>query len=1005
MTSTPSPPTAPLRPIHWICLTHLLLLTSLSAANPTITLQVSSETAPSTGGTAQFKIYLTQPALVSTASISMTFDPTIFGQILNVAAFSATGDQAGYANINGQQLTASFSSSSASFGQLPALPIFVVTVAVLPEPQAPPPPPPGTAIPAQPKDPAGYPTVAVTVDPTQSPWQDQQGNTYTVNVNPGTLTLNGSLSIQSATPGGGFLPGGTVVSINGTGFDESTTATIDGVSIAATQFVSAQQINVVLGGDMELTGKHLHVTTASQQSDFFCSLPSIPANVTSSIFPILPFATYTNVSWQYVVEGAYAEQVALLNPTIFPVTVTFFFVNSSSITTVSSPLTIPPGELYWLNATTFSNGLGALAMLSSAPIRMLEYQVLEGQINLQPPTLLAALLPPITALVEPTVSPSAAAWTWQIGAPAPSPMTVYVRGGFPFTAVSSVPWVSVTPAQGTEPATLTLTPNVSSLGAGSYSGSVTIHNIVPAVLASFVQDIVIPVTLQVGATAFITVQGPGPISVPAGSTTPVIATFNVTTAGAVASIAVAESTSSGGNWLSAGTATGFAPGGVTVTVDPTGLAAGSYAGIIVVYGPLNHVIVPVQINVGLNSSGANPTTLTFALAAGTTTPGPQSNILSGSYSSVSVTTQSGGNWLAASFLGSNDLFTTASAVGLSPGTYLGTLTLTSTSGATSQIQVTLTVLTPSAPLTVTPATVSLISEAGQYVTQIFNVSSSPSTLFSFSVSTPGVERWWYGGLASSPYTPSTVTLTFISSQPGIHYGTAVFTSGSNTVTIPILLNVLATSATSQAILGSVVSAASGLPGPIAPGEIIAIYGTGLGISTGFTIGRGGCCPYTTVQIDGSTVDPIYASAKQLNVIVPSGTPSAGTATLQVSILGGSPTATWQIPLAPSAPAIFTLSGSGVGPGAIVNQDGTINSPSNPAPRGTAIEIYATGIAAPATVTIGGVNAQVLYTGNEVQGLVQINAMIPQSLTPGTALPVVLTIGGATSQAGVTVAVQ
>ena len=153
------------------------------------------------------------------------------------------------------------------------------------------------------------------------------------------------------------------------------------------------------------------------------------------------------------------------------------------------------------------------------------------------------------------------------------------------------------------------------------------------------------------------------------------------------------------------------------------------------------------------------------------------------------------------------------------------------------------------------------------------------------------------------------------------------------------------------------------------------------------------------------MDPIYASAKQLNVIVPSGTPSAGTATLQVSILGGSPTATWQIPLAPSAPAIFTLSGSGVGPGAIVNQDGTINSPSNPAPRGTAIEIYATGIAAPATVTIGGVNAQVLYTGNEVQGLVQINAMVPQSLTPGTALPVVLTIGGATSQAGVTVAVQ
>ena len=115
MTTHPLAARAPFRHTCWILLTHsLLLASSLRAANPAITLQVSNETAPSTGGTAQFKISLTAPALVSTANISMTFDPTIFGPILNVAAFSATGDQAGYANVNGQQLTASVSSSSAS---------------------------------------------------------------------------------------------------------------------------------------------------------------------------------------------------------------------------------------------------------------------------------------------------------------------------------------------------------------------------------------------------------------------------------------------------------------------------------------------------------------------------------------------------------------------------------------------------------------------------------------------------------------------------------------------------------------------------------------------------------------------------------------------------------------------------------------------------------------------------------------------------------------------------
>jgi uncharacterized protein (TIGR03437 family) len=1005
------------RHISWVTFIQLLLLalvpSSLCGANPTLTLQVSSETAPP-GGTAQFKISLSAPALVSTASISMTFDPAIFGPILNVAAFSATGDQAGYANVNGQQLTASVSSSSASLGQLPDLPIFVVTVQLL---QA------VTPAPA-----------AVTVDPTQSPWQDQQGNTYTVNVNSGTLTLSGSLSIQSVTTGGGVLPSGTVVTIAGTGFDASTTATIDGVSIASTQFVNARQINLTLGGAMELTGKHLRVTTgAGLQSDFFCSLPSVPANVTSPIFPLLPFATYTNVAWQYPVEGDYSEFAALLNQTLSPVTVTFFFVNSSSRVTVAPSITIPSGELYWLNTATFSSGLGALAMLSSAPIRMLEYQVfIAPPYGIFPPTLLAALLPPITALVEPTVSPSAAAWTWQIGAPAPSPMTVYVRGGFPFTAVSSVPWVSVSPAQGTEPATLTLTPNVSTLGAGSYSGTVTIQNVVPQGLTQFVQDVAIPVSLQVGATAFITAEPPGLFSLPAGSTTPVVGTFGVSTTGATAQISVSVNTGSGGNWLAATPTTGFAPGTVTVTINPTGLATGAYGGVVVVQGPLNSVTVPVQINVGLNSSGANPSTLTFALATGTASPGPQSQILSGSYSTISVATQSGGNWLTASLLGNNNLFTSASAVGLSPGTYFGTITLTSTTGGTLQIQVTLTVLTLSAPLTVTPTSVSLTAQAGQLIAQTFNVGSNPSALVNFTVSTPGVERWWYGGLASSPYTPSTVTLTFLSTQPGTHYGSATFTSGSNSVTVPIVLTVAA-SATSPPTLASVVNAASGLASAISPGEIITLYGTGLGLTTPQVVtippgGRGGdVIAYTNVLIDNGTADLLYDSSGQLNVILPSGVGSTSTATVQVQIAGTFSTATWSIPLALSAPAIFTLSGSGIGPGAIVNQDGSINSASNPAPRGTAIQIYATGggptsptsvagdvasgaanLTLPVTLTIGGVNAQVLYAGNapgEVVGLVQINAMIPQTLVPGAALPVVVTIGGVASQAGVTVAIQ
>jgi uncharacterized protein (TIGR03437 family) len=63
---------------------------------------------------------------------------------------------------------------------------------------------------------------------------------------------------------------------------------------------------------------------------------------------------------------------------------------------------------------------------------------------------------------------------------------------------------------------------------------------------------------------------------------------------------------------------------------------------------------------------------------------------------------------------------------------------------------------------------------------------------------------------------------------------------------------------------------------------------------------------------------------------------------------------------------------------------------------------------PVSVTIGGIDAPVSYKGgapSAVAGVTQINAQIPSAVTPGTAVPIVITIGGVPSQAGVTVAVK
>jgi uncharacterized protein (TIGR03437 family) len=64
---------------------------------------------------------------------------------------------------------------------------------------------------------------------------------------------------------------------------------------------------------------------------------------------------------------------------------------------------------------------------------------------------------------------------------------------------------------------------------------------------------------------------------------------------------------------------------------------------------------------------------------------------------------------------------------------------------------------------------------------------------------------------------------------------------------------------------------------------------------------------------------------------------------------------------------------------------------------------------PVTITIGGVPVDhpklVGGVAGQVAGLLQINVAIPAGVTPGSAVPVVIRVGEATSQAGVTLAIS
>jgi uncharacterized protein (TIGR03437 family) len=146
----------------------------------------------------------------------------------------------------------------------------------------------------------------------------------------------------------------------------------------------------------------------------------------------------------------------------------------------------------------------------------------------------------------------------------------------------------------------------------------------------------------------------------------------------------------------------------------------------------------------------------------------------------------------------------------------------------------------------------------------------------------------------------------------------------------------------------------------------------------------------------------------LNVLVPAGAKPNATTAIGV-LANGLPVGAATMNTVPSVPAIFTV-GSGTGQAAALNEDGSVNSPANPAARGAVVVLYLTGDGlggSPVSVQIGNVAADLLYAGPAPGffGLMQINARVPSSLLQSGSLAVVVTVGGVSSQAGVTIAVH
>jgi len=962
---------------------------SLHAADAPLQLQISSETAPP-GGWAQIKVYATKPSLIGAGSVSIQLDPTVFGSPTDAAVFSANGDAVGIGKFDSPTIVVDFGVNlgpSGGIGQLAGLPIVVITVPILP-----------TAIPGT--------TVAITGKTSRPgfplPWVDANGNPVTIL--PGSLTVGGKLSIEKVVPGGGYLPAGTEVRVLGAGFGTSTGLRVDGVAISQIHWISPQEIRFSLLAPAEMTGKKVVVQDPeSAETVFFSSLR--PTEIQGQANPngLFPFPSFPLQTWSgVIVDGSATRQslLAIRNPNLFPVDVPTELNNNLTRLHQFSSYHLAPGGIALVQVP----GLTSFALTPSGPIQALDMDPLSAPRALRP----SNYVPP-----QFSFDTTALSFAWQIGTPFPEPKTFKIESSI-FTMVSipqDASWLSADSSRASV--------NPTGLTSGIYRTTITLtpnYLLTPPIqipVSLYVSDQPVPMISATPASLVFAGTYKGPPPPPQTIAIAGLADFTVR---------VDQGIVTDGNWLKVTPTGGTGPATLTVSVDLSTVSVYGATGTIFVYGPRNTITIRVSLSVaGLSST---PAAVTFSVKTGSQA---QNSVIAISTRAPAYTGTPTTPWLKTS-ISNSGVTVTADPSGLLAGTYTGKITLSAPDMPSADVPVTLVLWDTPPPIKVTPSALTFIYPIGgpppppQTVT-VDSGGTPVSITFGSPPDSPIITPYQFSYAAGTGVNPSLL---------GASTSRFMVTGPSNTITVSVTV-IKTASVTIPPMIGSITNAASQIVGTISPGEIIAIHGYAVGPpqTTFFTLDSAGKISTnyngTQVLFDGQPAPIIYASPNQVNVIVPYEVIGKTSTKIEVAY-NGIKSQAWGVQTMPSNPAIFTLDGSGVGRAAALNQDYTVNDPTNPAPRGTIVQIYATGegqtlpagvtgsITHSATImpllqvkaTVDGKSAAVQWAGEtpeSVTGLLAANVILPFDVTPGPAVPVTLTIGDQTSVSGTTIAVK
>jgi hypothetical protein len=281
------------------------------------------------GGMLQLKLTVTEPKPILKGNQRLSYSSTFLAKATGINLYSPAGDASGVAVLGSGSSQFFFSSPLTSFGTNLDYPVVTMAIPVL-----------ATATRGK--------KVPLVRDAINSTWLDPSSQPYPVELQSGTLTINGTLSVSNVVPGSGVVAAGKPITLSGTGFPADAVVRVDNAVVTSVQFVNSTQLRITLAAATDMESRRIRVKNpATNELVTYYSYQrtaSVGASthaLVASSYPLFSRGKWTKAYFKPVASGTSFSGLALQNAGAAGVTVKLDLLSKTGALLATKSISLP----------------------------------------------------------------------------------------------------------------------------------------------------------------------------------------------------------------------------------------------------------------------------------------------------------------------------------------------------------------------------------------------------------------------------------------------------------------------------------------------------------------------------------------------------------------------------------------------------------------------------------------------------------------------------------------